>query len=518
MLLIEVSEVTKAVAATSSRLAKRDLLAELLSRTEPQDLEVVVPYLAGELRQRRTGVGWASLTALPEPATEPTLEVLAVDAELERVAALTGAGSQTERRAAVQALFGAATADEQRLLRGLLSGEVRQGALDAAILDAVAAASGVPIGVLRRAAMLRGSTAPVAVAALTEGEPAVAAFTARVGQAVRPMLASSAPDVAAAVTKVGSEVVVDTKLDGIRIQAHKFVDPEKGLVVRLFTRSLDEITERLPDVVEVVTALPTDDVILDGEVLATDAGGRARPFQDTAARTATQVDPGAVGDRLLPAFFDLLWLDGEPLLDLPLIDRLTRLDGLVDDRHRLRRVIGADADRAASFFDEVVAAGHEGVVVKDPTAPYEAGRRGAGWVKVKPRHTFDLVVLAVEQGSGRRRGWLSNIHLGARVPTADGGGFVMVGKTFKGMTDEMLRWQTDRFTELAVVPEAVVRGDWVVELRPEQVVEIAIDGVQRSTRYPGGIALRFARVLRYRDDKSPAEADLLTDLAALRGA
>src|SRR5699024_3162067 len=362
------------------------------------------------------------------------------------------------------------------------------------------------VATLRRAVMLRGSTAPVAEAALTEGVEAVAAITAVVGQPLRPMLASSAPDVAAAFAKLGDAepVAVDGKLDGIRIQAHRWVDDDGELRVRLYTRSLDDVTERLPDVVEVVAALPVTDAILDGEVLATDSGGAPRPFQETASRAATQAgvvpsrpgaEPGEVPMRLVPAFFDLLRLDGEPLVDRPLTDRLARLEQVVPDTHRVRRLVTADPAAAGEFFDEVVAAGLEGVVVKRLDAPYEAGRRGAGWVKVKPRHTLDLVVLAVEQGSGRRRGWLSNIHLGARDPGT--GGFVMLGKTFKGMTDAMLRWQTERFGELAVDPEAVRRGDWVVELRPEQVVEIAFDGVQRSTRYPGGVALRFARVLRY---------------------
>jgi len=518
MNLSEVAEVSAQVAATSSRLAKRDLLAGLLTRTAADDVGIVVTYLAGELRQRRTGVGWASLSDLPEPAAEPTLQVAAVDAELERIAGMAGPGSAAARRDAVRTLFAAATAIEQRLLRGLLSGEVRQGALDAAILDAVAHASEVPLPVLRRAVMFRGSTAPVAVAALTEGRAAVEAFTAEVGQPVRPMLASSAPDVAAAVAKLTGDtaaaVAVDTKLDGIRIQAHTWAREDGAREVRLFTRSLDDITERLGEVAAIVAGLPVDDAILDGEVLAVDETGGARPFQDTAARTAT-ADPGAAVSGLRPAFFDLLHLDGESLVDLRLRDRLARLEALVPPEHRVNRLVTEETGAAATFFAEVVASGHEGVVLKDLSAPYEAGRRGAAWVKVKPRHTLDLVVLAVEQGSGRRRGWLSNIHLGARDPET--GEFVMLGKTFKGMTDAMLRWQTERFTALAVDPAAVERGDWVVPLRPEQVVEIAFDGVQRSTRYPGGVALRFARVLRYREDKRPEEVDTIEAVRALRG-
>ncbi|TDO86030.1 ATP-dependent DNA ligase [Enemella evansiae] len=508
MLLQEVADTSAAVAATRSRNAKRDLLAELLRRTPAEDLEIVVVWLAGELRQRRTGVGWASLSTLPDPAAEPSLEVTAVDAELERVAGLAGPGSQLARRQAMSRLFGAATAGEQRLLRGLLSGEVRQGALDAAILDAVAAASGVPMTELRRAVTVRGATAPVAVAALTGGSEAVAAFGVQVGQGVRPMLASSAPDVPAALEKLGDRWSLDTKLDGIRIQAHRGADG-----VRLFTRSLDDITDRLPEVAAIVAALPGGDLVLDGEVLAHDAAGKPRPFQDTAARSATLSPAPEAGAGLVPAFFDVLHADGASLLDRPLVDRLAVLDRLVPREYRIRRADTTDPQEAARFFEQVVADGHEGVVLKDLDAPYAAGRRGAAWIKVKPRHTLDLVVLAVERGSGRRRGWLSNIHLGARDPEGrfgPPGGFVMVGKTFKGMTDEMLRWQTERFTDLAVD-----EGDWVVTVRPEQVVEIALDGVQRSRRYPGGVALRFARVVRYRDDKPAGEADTISDVRAL---
>ncbi|NYI71152.1 DNA ligase-1 [Naumannella cuiyingiana] len=506
MLLNEVAETSAALAATRSRNAKRDLLADLLRRAEPADLPVLTSYLAGELRQRRTGVGWASLGKLPGPAERPTLTLAGVDAAFERIAALSGPGSQGARAFALAELFGAATAPEQRLLRGLVSGELRQGALDAAIVDAVAAASGVPLADLRRAVMLSGATAPVAEAAMAGGAEAVRAFTLEVGRPVRPMLAGSAPDVAAAFAKLSGPVAVDTKLDGIRIQAHK-----SGDRVRLFTRSLDEVTERLGDVAEVIAALPAEELIIDAEVLASDDRGRPRPFQETAARTATQEVPAGAGHRLVPAIFDVLAIDGEALIDQPLEVRQRRLDQLVPQEYRIRRLDRPDADAARAFFDAVIADGHEGVVIKDLAAPYSAGRRGSGWIKVKPRHTLDLVVLAVERGSGRRRGMLSNIHLGARDPGT--GEFVMLGKTFKGMTDEMLAWQTRRFTELADGP--VGDDDWVIKLRPEQVVEIAFDGVQRSTRYPGGVALRFARVLRYRDDKRADEADTIEQVRAL---
>jgi len=316
-----------------------------------------------------------------------------------------------------------------------------------------------------------------------------------------PMLASSAPDVTAAMAGLSpdgtTEVAIDAKLDGIRIQVHR--DGDDVVVV---TRSLDDITARLPEVVEVARSLPAERFVLDGEALALSDDGRPMAFQDTASRTAQDS-----GVAVTPHFFDLLHVDGRDLLDSPGHERLEALDALVPEQHRVRRLVTADPQAADAFATETVAAGHEGVVLKDLSAPYAAGPRGSAWVKVKPRHTLDLVVLAVEWGSGRREGWLSNIHLGARDESSETG-FVMLGKTFKGMTDEMLAWQTERFTELAVSP-ATLRDSYVVELRPLQVVEIAFDGLQRSTRYPGGVALRFARVLRYRDDKGPHEADTI---------
>jgi DNA ligase 1 len=514
MLFADLVATSGEVASTRSRLAKRDALAALLRRAEADDIEIVVSYLAGEVRQRRTGIGWATLRDLPEPAGEPSLTVQQIDAELERVSALGGAGSTGRRAEAVAALFGRATEPEQRFLRGLLSGEIRQGALDSAMLDAIAAASDIPLADVRRAAMLRGVTGPVARAALTEGAEAVRAFGLTVGQPIRPMLASSAPDMDAALDKVGADsssaAVIDTKLDGIRIQVHKSGDD-----VRVFTRSLDEITGRLGDVEAVSRGLGADRLILDGEAITLDDEGRPRPFQETASRTATQAveDPGSVDAPITPFFFDVLHIDGHDLIDLPLRERLERLEQVVPAVHRTTQTTTSDTAVAADFYAAVVADGQEGVVVKSLDAPYDAGRRGSAWVKVKPRHTLDLVVLAIEWGSGRRKGWLSNIHLGARDPE---GGFVMLGKTFKGMTDEMLAWQTERFTELAVDPEKI-HDDYVVEVRPEQVVEIAFDGLQASRRYPGGLALRFARVLRYRDDKTADEADTIDTVRALGG-
>jgi len=499
VLLHEVVETSAAVAATRSRKDKVTALAACLSRADVTELEPVTSYLGGALLQRRTGVGWRGAAASVEPATQPTLEVVAVHEAFDEIAALGGAGSQSARAAALAALFARATSAEQAWLRGAITGAVRQGALDALVQEAVARAADVPLAVDRRAAMLAGGTVPVVIAAHTGGESALVAIGLQVGRPVLPMLASSAPDLAAALAKAGAgpgrPVAIDVKLDGIRIQVHR-----DGDVVRIATRSLDDITDRLPEVVEVVRALPARRLVLDGEALALDEAGRPRPFQETASRTAQ-----AAGAIVTPYFFDLLHLDDRDLLEAPGSDRLAALSALVPEAHLVPRLVTDDLATAEEFTRKALADGHEGVVVKNLAAPYDAGRRGSAWVKVKPVHTLDLVVLAVEWGSGRRRGWLSNIHLGARDPAT--GGFVMLGKTFKGMTDQMLAWQTERFADLATSPAD--QSDYVVQVRPEQVVEIAFDGLQRSTRYPGGVALRFARVLRYRDDKAAHEADTI---------
>ncbi len=430
MLLAELVATSAEVAATRSRKAKTALLADLLGRVEPAELEVVVSYLGGALRQRRTGLGWRGVSDLPRPADEPSLTVLEVHEAFEAMSQLSGAGSQQARRNAVEALFGRATAAEQAWLRAVVTGNLRQGALDAVTQEAVAQVAGVPLAAVRRAAMLAGSTVAAAGAAFV-GEEALAAIGLEVGRPIMPMLASSAPDVAAGMSGLSadgtSEVAVDAKLDGIRIQVHR--DGDEVLVV---TRSLDDITGRLPEVVEVARSLPADRFVLDGEALALTDDGRPMAFQDTASRTAQDS-----GVAVTPHFFDLLHVDGRDLLDSPGHERLAALDALVPEQHRVRRLVTRSTQAADDFARETVAAGHEGVVLKDLSAPYAAGRRGSAWVKVKPVHTLDLVVLGVEWGSGRREGWLSNIHLGARDPSSETG-FVMLGKTFKGMTDEML--------------------------------------------------------------------------------
>ncbi len=504
MLIAELVETSTAVAATRSRKAKKAALAATLARAERDELPLVTSYLAGSLLQRRTGLGWRGLQTMPEPASAtPSLTVREVHEAFDHLAGLAGSGSQQARAQAVAELFGRATADEQRWLRGLVTGEVRQGALDALVQEALAAAAEVPLTAVRRAAMLAGSTVAIAVAAF-EGEDALAEFGLEVGRPVSPMLASSAPDLEAAMAKAGPDgatVSVDTKLDGIRIQVHRSGDD-----VVIATRSLDDITHRLPEVVALARSLPATDFVLDGEALALDDHGRPRPFQETASRTAMDA-----GVAVTAYFFDLLRLDGRDLLDAPGADRHAALTGLVPPESLVPRVVTDDLETAQKFTDAALAAGHEGVVVKSLAAPYAAGRRGATWVKVKPVHTLDLVVLAVEWGSGRRKGWLSNIHLGARDP--DGEGFVMLGKTFKGMTDEMLAWQTSRDSdELAWQTKRFLEGSAHVSGLPparSKSSRSPLMELQRSRRYPGGVALRFARVVRYRDDKAPSEADTI---------
>jgi DNA ligase-1 len=495
MLLAELAATSQAVAATSKRTEKLGLLAARLREAAPDEAAVVASYLSGELRQRRTGVGWRSLQGLPAPATAATLTVIEVDAAFAAMAALSGPGSTAARATLLEDLWSRATAAEQRMLAGLVSGELRQGASVGLLTDAVARAADLPLALVRRALTLSGSLTEVAAAALT-GQ-SLEDFALVVGRGLSPMLAATATDLDDALSRMTMPVAVDWKLDGVRVQVHR-----TGAEVRVLSRSLDDLTTRMPELVAAALSLPVASVVLDGEALVVDGEGRPLPFQVTASRAMS-----VVGAGLAPWWFDVLHLDGRDLLDEPLSVRDTVLTDLVPPSQRVPRLITSSAAAAHAFAADALAMGHEGVVVKAVDAPYEAGRRGGSWLKVKPRHTLDLVVLAVEHGHGRRREWLSNLHLGAR----HGDGFVMLGKTFKGLTDELLRWQTARFRELEVEDDG-----WVVTVRPEQVVEVAFDGVQTSTRYPGGVALRFARVLRYRDDKTAAEADTLDDVLRLR--
>ncbi|MFD3730156.1 ATP-dependent DNA ligase [Streptomyces sp. NPDC058632] len=510
MLLSRLARVSQEVAAASARSRKIALLAELFRDAEADDVPVVIPYLAGRLPQGRIGVGRKTLSRPVAPAEQPTLTVRAVDALLGRLAKVSGPGSQAERALLVGELLGAATEEEQRFLLGLLTGEVRQGALDAVAVEGLARATGAPSAEVRRAVMLAGSLQTVAGALLADGPETLERFRLTVGRPVLPMLAHSASSVAEAVEKLGA-AAVEEKLDGIRVQVHR-----DGDTVRVHTRTLDDITDRLPEVTAAARALPGERFILDGEVISFDARGRPRTFQETAGRVGSRSDVATAARDVpvAPVFFDALSVEGRDLLDLPFAERHAELARLVPEPMRVRRALmsGPEDVRAAEdFLADTLARGHEGVVVKGLDTPYSAGRRGASWLKVKPVHTLDLVVLAAEWGHGRRTGKLSNLHLGAR--TADGG-FVMLGKTFKGMTDTMLTWQTERLRELAVGTGTSGTSAYVVTVRPELVVEIAYDGLQRSTRYPAGVTLRFARVVRYREDKRPDEADTVESLLA----
>ena len=498
----DVAAVSERLAATSGRGEKAALLAGLLGAMAPDEIPVAVGMLTGQPRQGRLGVGWATIAKLDvQPAAEPTLDVGEIDAWLDEIASTTGPGSAGARQAMLRDVFTRATGVEQRLLRGLFSGELRQGALDGVMLEAIAKGARVPAAAVRRAHMLSGDLGATAQAAFSGGVGALRDVTLEPGRAVEPMLASPATTVAAALSHTGP-ASIEWKLDGARVQAHRRDD-----VVRLYTRNLNDVTARLPGVVDLVAALPGADLVLDGEVTGLADDGMPRKFQDMMGDFGAEAGRGR-GKGLEAYFFDVLHAVGESLIDDPLSTRRDVLAAIVPARYRPPSIVTADAEEAAAFLDDAVRSGQEGVMVKSLDASYAAGRRGGTWRKVKPVHTFDLVVLAAEWGHGRRQGWLSNLHLGAR---GDDGSFVMVGKTFKGLTDELLRWQTETLSALAVGST----NDWTVHVRPELVVEVAIDGVQRSSRYPGGVALRFARVRRYRPDKAAVDADRIEALQAL---
>lgn len=501
MLLAEVVAISEAVGATPGRGAKIAALAELLARLEPEEVEPAVGFLSGEPRQGRIGLGWAALAgAAPLPASEPSLTVVDLDAILEEVQGTTGPGSTEVRARLLDGLLRRATAVEAHFVRRLLVGELRQGALEGVMAEAVARAAGVPAAAVRRARMLCGDLGRTAVLALAEGLDGLSAVHLELLRPLQPMLASTAEGVAEALADLGL-ASVEWKLDGVRIQVHR-----EGDAVAVFTRNLNDITARAPEVVAVARALSVERVVLDGEALTLTAEERPRPFQETMSRVGRQSgEPVAL---LVPRFFDCLHLEGADLLDRPLAERLAALEAVAAP-WRIPGVVTADGAAGEAVLAEALAAGHEGVVVKAAGSVYEAGRRGQAWRKVKVPLTLDLIVLGAEWGHGRRRGWLSNLHLGARDPA---GGFVMVGKTFKGLTDELLTWQTERLLGLEVA-----RSGITVCVRPELVVEIALDGVQTSPRYPGGVALRFARVRRYRPDKTPEEADTINAVRALLG-
>ena len=506
MRLLELVETSGRVTATSRRLDKVEELAALLRRLPPEEIEIAVGCLSGTPRQGRFGAGWAVISEARQapPAAVAALSLADVDAELTQLAAARGPGSAQARRERLTALFARATAAEQDYLIRLLTGDLRQGALEGVLAEAVARAVGAGAGTLRRAAMMAGDLGTVARAALVEGETALARFSLQLLRPVQPMLAESADDVAEAVDELG-DASLEWKLDGARIQVHKAGDE-----VRVFSRQLREVTSAVPEVVELTRALPPRELILDGEVIALRADGMPEPFQVTMRRFGRKLDIDRLRQDLplSPFFFDCLYVDGAPLVDEPQARRFGALLALAPPARVVPHITGVGRVEAEAFYAEAIRRGHEGVMAKAPGAPYAAGSRGRAWLKVKAAHTLDLVVLAAEWGHGRRRGWLSNLHLGARDP--ERGAFVMLGKTFKGLTDEVLAWQTAQ-----LLAREIARDAYTVHVRPELVVEVAFSDVQASPRYPGGLALRLARVKRYRPEKPAPEADTLGSVQAI---
>jgi len=506
MRFAELVATSDAVAATRSRLQKIELLRSCLRQLAPSEIETGTAYLVGSLRQGRIGLGPAIVReVLGTDTTETgTLTVGDVDAAFDAIAAVSGKGSGQARKGLLRELFSRATDPEQDFLARLITGELRQGALEGVMADAIAKAADMPQRDVRRAVMLAGNPAAVAAAALSKGGAGLDAFRLELGKPVQPMLAQTAEDPAAALEALG-EAAFEYKLDGARIQVHKDGDD-----IRIFTRRLNDVSASLPDVIEVVRALPERRLILDGEAIALRADGTPHPFQVTMRRFGRKLDVDGLRESLpLSAFFfDCLHVDGEDLIDRSTADRFAAMAAAVPARLLVPRLVTADERAAARFLGEALDAGHEGLMAKSLDSAYEAGNRGAGWLKIKTAHALDLVVIAAEWGSGRRRGWLSNLHLAARDP--DAAAFVMLGKTFKGMTDRMLEWQTGRLLELETGREG-----HVVHVRPSLVVEIAFNDLQASPHYPGGMALRFARVKRYREDKGPEDADTIDTVRAI---
>jgi DNA ligase 1 len=506
VLLVDLVRASAEVAATRSRNAKITRIAALLRAVGPHEAPIAVAWLSGELQQGRIGVGPSTLrAALDSPAARmPTLPIARVNRVFTDLAAIAGAGANTARVDTLGRLFAEATPEERQFLAALLAGDLRQGALEGVMIDAVATAADVPAAELRRAAMLAGDLVAVAAAAFLNGRAGLAGFRVQLFRPLQPMLADSAADVDAAMTALG-EASLEYKLDGARIQVHV-----AGADVRVYSRLLNDVTESVPEIVAAALALPVREAILDGEVLALREGGGPHDFQTTMRRFGRRLDVPALQRELplTPFFFDLLHVDGETLLDRTAADRFDALLGAAPGL-AVPRMITADAGLAADFLTRARAAGHEGIMAKALTAPYEAGRRGSAWLKIKPVHTLDLVILAAEWGHGRRQGWLSNLHLGAR--DAASGGFVMLGKTFKGLTDAMLEWQTRE-----LLAREISRDAYTVHVRPELVAEIAFNEIQDSTRYAGGLALRFARVTRYRPDKTAGQADTIETVRSIR--
>jgi DNA ligase-1 len=506
MQLHQLVTVSSRVAATSGRLEKIALLAELIAQLDPAEIEIAIGFLIGWPRQGKLGIGWATVRDhRPPPAPVPELELASIDWVFETIKGLKGKGSSGQRSELFAALLSRATAPEQEFLGALALGEVRQGALEGVVSAAVARAARLPEDRVRRAVMLAGDLGRAARVLLTEGESGLSGYRIELFRPVHPMLADSASDLGAALDQLGGRAAIERKLDGARIQVHK-----SGSAVRVYTRSNNEVTAAVPEVEAALASVPGRELILDGEVIALDRDGRPLPFQVTMRRFGRRLDIDRLRADipLTPFFFDLLFHDGESLLDHPYHHRVARLTELLPEPLRVPRIVTDELAEAARFEAATVAAGHEGIMAKALDAAYSAGRRGSAWLKVKTARTLDLVVLAAEWGSGRRRGWLSNLHLGARDP--NGPGFVMLGKTFKGMTDEILAWQTE-----ALLARETHRDGHVVHVRPELVVEVAFNEVQASSQYPGGLTLRFARLKGYRPDKPPGEADTLDAVRAL---
>lgn len=498
---------SKRVGATGPRLAKVRELASLLAALEPDDIAIATLYLAGEVPQGRIGIGYGTLQAAASvaPATRSTLAIAEVDRRLAALAATRGAGSAARRAQLLLGLFELSTQEEQTFLVQLLAGELRQGALGGVMLDAIAAAARLPVAEVRRAAMYSGSLGQLARAALLEGREGLRAFQLELFSPVAPMLAQTAADVGEALERFAGEVAFEWKMDGARIQAHK-----RGGEVRLYTRSLKPVTAALPEIAELVRGFRADVLVLDGEAIAFDTSGRPHPFQITMRRFGRRLEVEAArGSLPIKAFFfDCLRIEGDSIADRPWRERFEALARIVPEESRVPRLISASEPAARAFYESSLEAGHEGLMAKSLEAPYQAGNRGASWLKIKRAHTLDLVVLAAEWGHGRRTGKLSNLHLGALDPAT--GEYVMLGKTFKGLTDAMLEWQTAQF-----LARELRRDRTTVYVRPELVVEVAFSDLQASTRYPGGLALRLARVKRYRDDKKAEDADTLEAVRAI---
>jgi len=475
-----------------------------LAAAPPEETELAAAYLCGTVPQQKLGIGYASLqtaSAGTAPAESPRLELVEVNAALDRIAGTSGKGSAETRRRLLAELLSRLTADERRFLVGLITGELRQGALEGLVLEAVARATGVPAAELRRAVMLAGDLPVVAAAALTGGAAALSEYAVQLFRPVLPMLAGTAESPEEALRELGT-AALELKLDGARVQIHK-----RGGEVRVYSRRLNEVTPAVPELVDAARSLAAPELIVEGEAIALRDDGTPHPFQTTMSRFGRRLDVERARETVpLTLFlFDLLYLDGTSLLDQPLHRRSAALAKAAPEALRVPRLVTESAEEARAFLMDALDRGHEGIMAKALDAPYEAGRRGRRWLKVKPVRTLDLVVLAAEWGHGRRRGWLSNLHLGARDP--ERGGFVMLGKTFKGMTDEMLAWQTARLQELELS-----RDGHTVYVRPELVVEVAFNDLQASPQYPGGLALRFARIKGYRPDKTAADADTLATL------